>query len=262
MAGSQGCLTSLQHLHRSLSFFVPPPSLLIQSSVARGFLMLFLLLREVTGFVGSWVELRCYASHAGCSIPGELHFDLPNKQLMVSVLQALEEHPAQIRVLVPRVTSCRFLGKSTPRAVCQSLGIADFLHCPNRVYHVADTAPHVAIRSNCTLVSGNIVRALLYLRPRVTTRCSQNSSGEGFPVNGNILFDPHELGLIRGLVEDDPTGYDVVLRWLLEVPCGCLSHRCQGLKAPTHTFWYICYMPTRSHPFFNPQLPITFHLLF
>ncbi len=56
------------------------------------------------------------------------------------------------------------------------------------------------------------------------------------------------------------------IRWgaklLLDVPWGRLSHRCQGLKAPTHTFWYICYMPTRSHPFFNPQLPITFHLLF
>jgi hypothetical protein len=40
---------------------------------------------ESSWLVGSWVEFRCFASRASFFIPGELHFDLLNKQLMVSV---------------------------------------------------------------------------------------------------------------------------------------------------------------------------------
>ena len=97
MAGSQGCLTSLQLMDRSLPFFVPPPSLLIQSSVARGFLILFLL-REVPGFVGSWVSFVATLAMLAALSPASCILIYQTNNLWSLYMQALEEHTSQISV--------------------------------------------------------------------------------------------------------------------------------------------------------------------
>jgi hypothetical protein len=144
---------------------------------------------------------------------------------------------------------------------CQSLGIAGFLHCPKRVYHVADTASHVTRRSNCTLVSENIVRVLLYLRPRVPTLCSQTSSGGDFPVYGNILYGPRELGLIGGLMEEDPTGYDGVLGCYLRFCVAVSRIDIKGSKLPPTPFgiYAICPLKVTRSSFLSSQSHFIFY---
>ena len=139
------------------------------------------LRREVLDLWGAWLSFLPTLAMVAALSPASCILIYQTNSLWSLYMSEMEEHTG---VFGASADQLQIHWEVNAQGCCQSLGIAGFLHCPNRVYHVADTASHVTRRSNCTLVSENIVRALLYLRHRVPTLCSQTSSGGAFPVNG------------------------------------------------------------------------------